>query len=252
MFDRVRVLGEQRNHKVERVDLSPHALNISLFLLRTWSRSFMGTSSTSPYFRLRFSPKNSSSGVEQALDRLRPLLRFRFSSHELGRPSQRQVGRRSDEKGYAIPRARVVDIEVEIESLPREMSASIQQYQVVDMGSPQRSPRLEVVSRVDCNAVTLQHASAHLASAMVGVDEENFLVIENRAAKWWWLVHANLPKLERVPRRLERILSPGGVQVKENGKAPIQSGSLGLSMCLGYARLPRYGEVMPRPTLLRG
>jgi len=32
MFGRARVLGEQRNHKVERVDLSPHALNIRLFL----------------------------------------------------------------------------------------------------------------------------------------------------------------------------------------------------------------------------
>jgi len=111
------------------------------------------------------------------------------------------------------------------------------------MGSPQRSPSLEVVSRVDCNAVTLQDASAHLTSAMVGIDEENFLVIANRATtKRRWLAHADLPKLKRVPRRLERILSPGGVQVKENGKAPIQPG---LSMCLGYGR--RLSATSPPP-----
>jgi len=193
----------------------------------------MGTSSTSPYFRLRFSPKNSSSGVEQALDRLRPLLRFRFSSHELGRPSQRQVRRRSDEKGYAIPSARVVDIEVEIESLPREMSASIQQYQVVDMGSPQRSPRLEVVSRVDCNAVTLQDASTHLASALVGVDEENSLVIENRAAKWWWLVHPALPRRARIGEGNTWPDSPPGRYGSQGErKSPDSVGALGVFRCV--------------------
>ena len=42
MFDRVRVLGEQRNHKVERVDLSPHALNISLFLTQNLEQVLHG------------------------------------------------------------------------------------------------------------------------------------------------------------------------------------------------------------------
>ncbi len=92
----------------------------------------------------------------------------------------------------------MLDLEVEIESLPREMSTSIQQYQVVGMRSPQRSRRLEVVSRIDCNAATSQDARAHVASALVGVDEENLLVIENCAAtKWWWLVHTALPNLAR-------------------------------------------------------
>jgi DNA uptake protein ComE-like DNA-binding protein len=39
---------------------------------------------------------------------------------------------------------------------------------------PQRSRRLEAVSRVDLNAATAQDARA-----LVGVDEENFLAIEN-------------------------------------------------------------------------
>jgi hypothetical protein len=45
------------------------------------------------------------------------------------------------------------------------------------LGLPQRSRRrLEAVSRIDLNAATAQE---HVASALVGVDEENFLAIEN-------------------------------------------------------------------------
>ena len=63
------------------------------FCFRTWNRSFMVGSRPRPAlchagdFSRR--NENSSSGVEQALDRLRPLLRFLFCGHELGRPSQR-------------------------------------------------------------------------------------------------------------------------------------------------------------------
>jgi hypothetical protein len=92
MFDRVRVLGEQRNHKVERVDLSPHALNIPLFLTQHLIQVLhddLPTPRGTLDFVTSFLARDSSSGVEQALDRLRPLLRFRFSSHELGRPGQR-------------------------------------------------------------------------------------------------------------------------------------------------------------------
>lgn len=107
------------------------------------------------------------------------MLRLLFSSHRLGRPSQRQKGRRADEKDDAHARVRVLDLEVEIESLPWDISTSIQHYQIVELGSPQRSPRLEAVSRIDLNAATAQDARAHVASALVGVDEENFLAIEN-------------------------------------------------------------------------
>jgi hypothetical protein len=70
----------------------------------------------------------------------------------------------------------VLDLEVEIESLPRDISTSIQLYQIVELGLPQRSRRLEAVSRIGLNAATAQE---HVASALVGVDEENFLAIEN-------------------------------------------------------------------------
>ena len=90
----------------------------------------------------------------------------------------------------------MLDLEVEVESLTRDISTSIQQYQIVKLGSPQRSRRLEVVSRIDFNAATSQDTRAHVASVLVGVDEQNFLVIENRATpKWWWLVHPALPRL---------------------------------------------------------
>jgi hypothetical protein len=42
MFNPVRVLGEQRNHKVERFDLFPHALNIPLFLTQNLIQVFHG------------------------------------------------------------------------------------------------------------------------------------------------------------------------------------------------------------------
>jgi len=166
--------------------------------------------------------KNSSGRGDEAPHRRRPLLRFLFWSHDLGRPSQRQEGRRADEKDNALAGARVLDLDIEFESLSREMSTSSKQYQVVELGPPQRSRRLEAVSRIDLYAATSQDARAHVASALVGIDEENFLVIEDRATKWWWLVHPTLPKLARFRSegRSGRILVLGEMEVKENGKAP--------------------------------
>ena len=71
------------------------------------------------------------------------------------------------------------DLEIEIEGVSSKMSASIQQYQIVEPGSPQGSRRLEVVSRIDLDAATAQDASAHVAGTPAGVDEENLLVIED-------------------------------------------------------------------------
>jgi hypothetical protein len=139
-----------------------------------------------------------SGGIQQALDRLRPLLVFLFCSHELGRPSQRKEGWRADEKHDALARTRVLDLEVEIESLSGDMSTRIKQYQFVNLGSPQRSRGSEAVSRINVNAVPSQDAGADVASALKGCDEKNFLVIENRVTKWWWLVHPAPTKLTRL------------------------------------------------------
>lgn len=180
----------------------------------------------------RVAKTHSSSRGDEAPHRLRPLLRFLFCSHDLGRPSQRQEGRRADEKDNALAGTRVLDLDIEVESISGEMSTSSKQYQVIELGSPQRSRRLDTVGRIDLDAVTSQDARAHVASTLVGIDEENFLVIENRAAKWWWLVHPTLPKLARFRSegRSGRILVLGEMEVKENGKSP-RAASQGFGSC---------------------
>jgi hypothetical protein len=108
----------------------------------------------------------------------------------------------------------VLDLKVEIASFAREISTSIQQYQIVALGSPQSSRHLEAIGRINANAVTPEDASARVAGRLVRIDEEKLLVIENRAAtKWWWLVHPILPKPKRICGRLGRILLPGGREV---------------------------------------
>jgi hypothetical protein len=59
----------------------------------------------------------------------------------------------------------------------------------------------------------------HVASALVGIDEENFLVIEKPATKWRWLVRPTLPKRARFPSEAQsrRIFVLGEMEVKENG-----------------------------------
>src|SRR5260370_11924358 len=106
--------------------------------------------------------KTPSGRGDEAPHRLRPLLRFLFCSHDLGRPSQRQEGRRADEKDNALTGARVLDLDIEVESLSREMSTSSKQYQVVDLGSPQRSSSLEPVRSTALHTPTSQDAPPHV------------------------------------------------------------------------------------------
>ena len=131
----------------------------------------------------------------------------------------------------------MLDLKVEIASVAREMPLSIQQYQIVGLGSPQSSRHLEAIGRINPNAVTPEDASARVAGRLMGIDEENFLVIESRAGtKWWWLVHTNFGNRSAV-WKLGRILLPAGGEVKRNGNAPMASRSfLFLSMTVGYSR----------------
>ena len=75
--------------------------------------------------------------------------------------------------------ARAPDLKIEIEGVSSKMSASVQQYQIVEPGSPQGSRRLEVVGRIDLDAATAQDAGARVAGTLAGVDEEDFLAIED-------------------------------------------------------------------------
>lgn len=107
----------------------------------------------------------------------------------------------------------MLDLKVEIASFARKISTSIQQYQIVKLGSPQSSCHLEAIGRLNANAVTPQDISARVAGGLVGIDEEKLLVIENGAAtKWWWLVHPKLPKREG-------ICGLAGFSSREGGKS---------------------------------
>ena len=142
----------------------------------------------------------------------------------------------------------MLDLKVEIASLAREMSTGIQQYQIVELGSPKRPRRLEVVGRINANAVTPEDTSARVAGRLVGIDEENSLVIENRAGtKRRWLVHTKLRKPERVCGKLGRILLPGGGEVNRIMKNPDgQSGlSFFRSFLLALGRLWRRNGSLP-------
>jgi len=115
----------------------------------------------------------------------------------------------------------VLDLKVEIASFAKEISTSIQQYQIVELGSPQSSRHLEAIGRINANAVTPEDIGARVTGRLVGIDEENFLVIENRAGtKWWWLVHTKLRKPKHVCGKLGRIFLPRGGEVNRNQKSP--------------------------------
>ena len=114
----------------------------------------------------------------------------------------------------------MLDLKVEIASFTRKISTSIQQYQIVELGSPQSLRYLEAIGRINANTVTPEDSSPRVAGRLVAIDEEKLLVIENRAAtKWWWLVHPKLPRRKGICGKLGRILLPGGREVKRNGKA---------------------------------
>jgi hypothetical protein len=135
----------------------------------------------------------------------------------------------------------VLDLAVEIESLAREMATSIQQYQIVELGSPQSSRRLEAIGRINANAVTPEDISARVAGRLVGIDEEKLLAIENGAAtKWWWLVHPLHPKPKRICGKRGRILLPGGRKVNRNMKSPD-----------GHSGLPYFYDLGPHAAAAR-
>ncbi len=76
------------------------------------------------------------------------------------------------------------------------------------------------------------------------VDEENFLVIENRATpKWWWLVHPALPEPWRGLWKAWADSPPGWGGSQEKWKSPDgQSGLSLVSLSIGQrAVVARFG-----------
>jgi hypothetical protein len=161
----------------------------------------------------------------------------------------------------------VLDLEVEIESLTWQMSTSIKQYHIVDMGSPQKPRSAKILGSLHLNAMTAQDPGPRVASMPVEVDEENFLVIETRATpKWWWLVHPALPEPWPGLWKASADFPPGWGGSQEKWKSPDgQSGlplvslsiSIGQRAVVARFGLPAAGSHLagsnagwPRPELL--
>ncbi len=153
-------------------------------------------------------PSSVSGSGQEALHCLFPLPRLLFCVHGLGRPGKGQVDRRADEEGDTLVKTRFLDLLEEFKCLSGKMSTHVEQYQVVDIGLPEKSCRLQAIGGMNLDVVTPQNDRSHVERRLVSVDEENFLTGKNRAAtKWWRMIHTTLPKLERaLEKRFARIL----------------------------------------------
>ena len=65
---------------------------------------------------------------------------------------------------------------VEFECFSRQVSAQVEQYQVVHIGMPEKSRHGQIFGYVHLDAVPLQNPNPHIAGRLVTIDEENFLV----------------------------------------------------------------------------
>jgi len=153
-------------------------------------------------------PSSVSGSGQEALHCLFPLPRLLFCVRGLVRPGKGQVDRRADEENDTLVKTRFLDLLVEFKCLSGKMSTHVEQYQVVDIGLPEKSCRLQAIGGMNLDVVTPQNDRSHVERRLVSVDEENFLPGKNRAAtKWWRAIHTTLPKLERaLEKRFARIL----------------------------------------------
>jgi len=95
-------------------------------------------------------------------------------------------------------RTRASNLLVEFECFSRQVSAHVEQYQVIHIGLPEKSRAGEILGRVHLDAMTLQNPNPHIAGRLVAVDEENFLVSKNwLATKWRRGIHTPPPKGKR-------------------------------------------------------
>ncbi len=128
----------------------------------------------------------------------------------------------------------MLDLAVEFERLPGGVSPNVEHYEVIDLGLAKKSRCGDLFGRVHFDTMTPQDTRAHPTGSLAAIDEENFLVIEDRAAKGWWLVHLALPKLERPLRRggwsglCSRKEGKSRAIVKSDSKEPV--------VAFGYAK----------------
>jgi hypothetical protein len=60
---------------------------------------------------------------------------------------------------------------VEIECFSGQVSAHVEQYQVIHIGLPQKSRPAEILGRVHLDAMTLQNSDPHVAGRLVTIDK---------------------------------------------------------------------------------
>ena len=64
---------------------------------------------------------------------------------------------------------------VELECFSRQVSAHVEQYQVIHIGLPEKPCCRETIGRVYLDATTLQNPDPHVACSLVTIDKENLL-----------------------------------------------------------------------------
>ena len=157
----------------------------------------------------------SGSGQESPDGRSPMSLRGITSATSPGQVRER-LDRRPDGEREVFFRTRVSNLLVEFECFSGQVSAHVEQYQVIHIGLPQKSRCLKTVGLMDLDAMSPQDRRARLARRPTTVDEENGLARKNRlATKRWWAIHT--PPPERGAQ-LGRILLPEEEGVKGNRK----------------------------------
>src|SRR5712691_3948827 len=98
-------------------------------------------------------PSSVSGSGQEALHCLFPLPRLLFCVRGLVRPGKGQVDRRADEENDTLVKTRFLDLLVEFKCLSGKMSTHVEQYQVVDIGLPEKSCRLQAIGGMNLDAV---------------------------------------------------------------------------------------------------
>jgi hypothetical protein len=162
--------------------------------------------------------KNLSSGGQETLHRLSPLLSFTCDFARLVGTCSRQIRRRADKERNVFAGAFVPDLFIKREGLTGKVSAHVQQHPVIEPWSPQTSRRPEAFCSIQFDVVIAQDASARVARGLVRIDEENFLADESLSATQRWLVHTTPPRLVSPLRErwLGRIVRAEGEGVNRN------------------------------------
>ena len=102
---------------------------------------------------------------------------------------------------------------VELECFSGQVSAHVEQYQVIHIGLPEKSRSAEILGRMYFDTMILQNSDAHVACKLITIDKEDGLALKKRlATKWWWAIQTPPPNGSAI----RRIVLPQGVGVKEN------------------------------------